>query len=90
MPWGAARQLAIGKRALSWPMRNAGTRMLHEMRPGEMGSLVVSTPALPRYKIGDLILAFRPPYFRCIGRDRWGTPLRYAWDEVMTFNLGQL
>jgi hypothetical protein len=68
----------------------SGVKMLHEMRPGEMGSLVVSTPILPRYKIGDLILAFQPPYFRCIGRDQWWTPLRYAWDEFTTFNLGQL
>jgi hypothetical protein len=68
----------------------SGVKMLHEMRPGEMGSLVVSTPILPRYRIGDLILAFRPPYFRCIGRERWWTPLRYAWGEFTTFNLGRL
>ena len=68
----------------------SGVKLLHEMRPGEMGSLVVSTPVLPRYKIGDLILALQPPYFRCIGRDRWWTPLRYVWDEFMTFNLGRL
>jgi hypothetical protein len=68
----------------------SGIKMLHEMRPGEMGTLIVSTPVLPRYRIGDLILAFHPPYFRCIGRDRWWTPLRYVWDELMTFNLGQL
>jgi hypothetical protein len=68
----------------------SGIKMMHEMRPGEMGSLVVSTPVLPRYKIGDLILAFRSPYFRCIGRERWWTPLRYAWGEFTTFNLGQL
>ena len=68
----------------------SGIKMLHEMRPGEMGSLVVSTPILPRYKIGDLIRAFRPPYFRCIGRDQWYTPLRYAWDEFQTLNLGRL
>jgi hypothetical protein len=68
----------------------SGVKMLHEMRPGEMGSLVVSTPILPRYEIGDLILAFEPPYFRCIGRDKWWTPLRYAWDEFMSLNLGQL
>jgi len=68
----------------------SGTKMLHEMRPGEMGGLVVSTPILARYRIGDLILAFQPPYFRCIGREEWWTPLRYAWDELMTFNLGQL
>jgi hypothetical protein len=65
-------------------------KMLHEMRPGEMGSMIVSTPILPRYKIGDLIRAFKPPYFRCIGRDKWWTPLRYAWDEFRTFNLGRL
>jgi hypothetical protein len=68
----------------------AGVKMLHQMRPGEMGSLIVSTPILARYQIGDLILAVRPPYFRCIGRDRWWTPLRYMWDELMTLNLGQL
>ena len=65
-------------------------KMLHEMRPGEIGSLIVSTPTLPRYKIGDLILAVRPPYFRCVGRDHWWVPLRYAWRELQTFNLGRL
>ncbi|MBN2501488.1 MAG: GH3 auxin-responsive promoter family protein [Anaerolineales bacterium] len=65
-------------------------KMLHEMRPGESGSLVVSTPILPRYRIGDLILAFEAPYFRCIGREQWWTPLKYWWDELMNFNLGRL
>lgn len=66
------------------------------MRPGEMGNMIVSMPILPCYKIGDLIRAFRPPYFRCIGRDvssrwlTWWTPLRYAWDELRTFNLDRL
>jgi hypothetical protein len=70
----------------TWPERGrragSGIKMLHQMQAptrwslGEMGSLIVSTPILPRYKISDLILAFRPPYFRCIGRDRWWTPLR--------------
>lgn len=68
----------------------SGIKMLHEMRPGEMGGLVVSTPVLPRYRIGDLILALQPPYFRCIGREQWWTPFRYAWDELVSFNLGQL
>ncbi len=65
-------------------------KLLHEMKRGEMGSLVVSTPILARYKIGDLILAVRPPWFRCIGRDRPWTPLRYLWDELSTLNLGRL
>jgi hypothetical protein len=68
----------------------SGIKMLHEMRPGEMGRMIVSTPVLSRYKIGGLIRACQPPYFRCIGRDKWWTPLRYAWDEFMTFNLGRL
>jgi hypothetical protein len=71
-------------------LTRSGIKMLHEMRPGEMGSLVVSTPTLPRYKIGDRIIALRPPYFRCIGREYWWTPLRYLWDELMTLNLGRL
>ncbi len=68
----------------------SGIKMLHEMRPGEVGSLVVSTPILARYRIGDTILAVRPPYYRCIGRDRWWTHLRYRWDELLTLNLGRL
>ena len=68
----------------------SGIKMLHELRPSQMGKLIVSTPILPRYNIGDVVLALRPPYFRCIGRDRWYTPLRYVWDELATFNLGQL
>jgi len=55
-----------------------------------MGRRIVSTPVLARYKIGDLIHVFQPPYFRCIGRERWWTPLRYVWDELRTFNLDRL
>jgi len=69
---------------------HAGVKMLHEMQPGEMGSLIVSTPILARYKIGDTILAVQPPYYRCIGHDYWWIPLRYAWDELMAFNFGRL
>jgi hypothetical protein len=68
----------------------SGVKMLHEMRPREMGGLVVSTPILARYRIGDLILALKPPYFRCIGREEWWTPLVYAWNELLSFNLGRL
>jgi hypothetical protein len=68
----------------------SGVKMLHEMHPGELGSLIVSTPVLPRYQIGDHVLALQAPYFRCIGRERWWTPLRYAWEELSTFNLGRL
>ena len=46
-----------------------GVKPMHEMIPGEIGGLVLSTTSLPRYRIGDLILAFEPPYFHCIGRE---------------------
>lgn len=67
-----------------------GVKMLHEMKPGESGSLIVSTPIFPRYQIGDRILAFQAPYFRCIGRNAWTTPLKYAWGEFNSLNLGRL
>ncbi len=69
---------------------SGGIKPLYQAKPGEMGSLVVSTPVFPRYKIGDLVLAFQPPYFRCIGREEWLTPLKYTWYEMTTFNFGRL
>jgi hypothetical protein len=63
---------------------------LYMMKPGEMGSLIVSTPVLARYEIGDLILAFSPPYFRTIGRKEWSTPFKYIWSEFSAFNFGRL
>jgi hypothetical protein len=68
----------------------SGIKMLHEMQPGEIGSLIVSTPTLPRYRIGDFIRAFQPPYYRCIGREQWWTPLAYYWGELTSFNLSRL
>ncbi|HAF62088.1 MAG TPA: hypothetical protein DCK95_07170, partial [Anaerolineaceae bacterium] len=68
----------------------SGVKMLHEMKAGESGSLIVSTPILPRYRIGDRILAYKAPYFRCIGRDVWSTSIKYAWNEFSTLNLGRL
>lgn len=65
-------------------------KMLYEMLPGETGSLIVSTPTLPRYKIGDLIRAYRPPYYRCIGRDKWTTPFRFLWDTLVMGELDRL
>jgi len=65
-------------------------KLLHEMKPGEIGSLIVSTPVLPRYEIGDRILCVNPPYFRCIGRERWWTTLHYVWHELRSLNLGRL
>jgi len=64
-------------------------KMLHEMRPGEYGSLVVSTPVLPRYRIGDLVRVFDPPYFRCIGREGRWTKWRYWLDGIRFLDFGR-
>ena len=58
-------------------------KMLHEMRRGEVGSLVVSTPVFPRYRIGDLVHCFGVPYYRCIGRERPLARLRYALERLV-------
>jgi len=72
-------------------LTKSGIKMLHEMKPGEVGSLVASTPILARYRIGDTIKALRPPYFRCIGRDaEWWTRPYYYWTELTSLNLGRL
>ncbi len=60
-----------------------GMKMLHEMKRGERGSLIISTPLLPRYRIGDVILCYGQPYFRCPGRERDFTPLRFAAESFI-------
>ncbi len=70
-------------------LKDGRVKMLHEMRPGEDGSLIVSTPVLPRYRIGDLVRAFDPPYVRCIGREGRFTRLRYWWDGIRYLDLGR-
>jgi hypothetical protein len=47
-----------------------GTKMLHELKRGEWGKLIVSSCMLPRYDIGDLIESAGKNYFRVFGRDR--------------------
>ncbi len=60
-----------------------GMVMLHEMYRGERGSLVVSTPILPRYRIGDVVMCYGQPYFRCLGREPGYHPLRFAFDSFL-------
>jgi hypothetical protein len=50
---------------------------LHELKRGEWGQLIVSTPILPRYLIGDLIECMGDNYFRVFGRDRVWTRLEH-------------
>jgi hypothetical protein len=65
-------------------------RMLHEMEPSTYGSLVVSTPVLPRYRIGDVVRGFDPPHFQCIGREGRWTRLRHWWDGVRFLDFGRV
>jgi phenylacetate-coenzyme A ligase PaaK-like adenylate-forming protein len=67
-----------------------GLKMLHEMQPGEIGSLIVSTPVLPRYKILDLVRALEPPlYYLCIGRDRKWTRGVYWLKRLIELDTGR-
>lgn len=49
---------------------DSGVKMLHELKRGEWGRIILSTAMLPRYKIGDLIEAMGKNYFRVFGRDK--------------------
>jgi hypothetical protein len=70
-------------------VKGGRVKMLYEMRAGEYGSLIVSTPVLPRYRIGDIVRAFDPPYFRCIGREGRTTKLRYWLDGIRFLDFGR-
>jgi hypothetical protein len=50
-----------------------GTKMLHELRRGEWGKLIVSSCMFPRYDIGDLVEAAGKNYFRVFGRNKFLT-----------------
>jgi hypothetical protein len=45
-----------------------GTKMLHELRRGEWGRLIVSSCMFPRYDIGDIVVSAGRDYFRIVGR----------------------
>jgi hypothetical protein len=45
-----------------------GVKMLHEMKPGEWGRIIISSTLFPRYDIGDLVEAMGKGYFRIFGR----------------------
>ncbi len=52
-------------------------RMLHELKRGEWGKLIISSCMLPRYDIGDVIEAAGKNYFRVVGRHRTSTLLEH-------------
>jgi hypothetical protein len=50
-------------------MTNKGIKMLYDLSRGEWGRIIISTPILPRYFIGDLVECMGRNYFRIFGRD---------------------
>jgi hypothetical protein len=52
-------------------------RMLHELKRGEWGKLIVSSCMFPRYDIGDVIEAAGNNYFRVVGRHKTSTLLEH-------------
>ena len=45
-----------------------GARMLHDLKRGEWGRLIISSCMFPRYDIGDMVEAAGKNYFRIFGR----------------------
>jgi phenylacetate-coenzyme A ligase PaaK-like adenylate-forming protein len=54
-----------------------GMEMLHELKRGEWGRLIVSSCMFPRYDIGDLVEAAGKNYFRIVGRNRLLTSIEH-------------
>jgi hypothetical protein len=54
-----------------------GVKMLHELKRGEWGKLLISSCMFPRYAIGDLIEAAGKNYFRVFGRQNTLTILEH-------------
>jgi hypothetical protein len=47
-----------------------GVKMLHDLKRGEWGRLIVSSCMFPRYDIGDLVESAGNSYFRVFGRNK--------------------
>lgn len=60
-----------------------GLKMLYELERGEWGRLIVSTPILPRYRIGDLVESMGKNYFRVFGRDGLRTVLEHLSYRIL-------
>jgi hypothetical protein len=54
-----------------------GVKMLHELKRGEWGRLIVSSCMLPRYDMGDMVEAAGKNYFRIFGRRNTATLLEH-------------
>jgi len=61
-----------------------GVKMLHELREGEWGRLIISSVLFPRYDIGDLVEAMGKGYFRIFGRAKRLTVIEHVLFNVFT------
>jgi hypothetical protein len=52
-------------------------KMLHELKRGEWGSLIISSCLFPRYDIGDVIESAGKNYYRVFGRRKLSTILEH-------------
>jgi len=59
-------------------------KMLHEMKRGEWGRLLVSSCLLPRYDIGDMIECLGSHYFRIFGRAQFHTIMEHRLYQAFT------
>jgi hypothetical protein len=54
-----------------------GVKMLHDLKRGEWGRLIISSCMLPRYDMGDMVEAAGKDYFRIFGRRNTMTLLEH-------------
>lgn len=62
----------------------SGVKMLHEMKAGEWGRLVVSGPLFPRYDMGDMVESAGKGYFRVFGRAKISTIIEHRLFNLIT------
>ncbi|MDH5390389.1 MAG: GH3 auxin-responsive promoter family protein [Candidatus Bathyarchaeota archaeon] len=60
-----------------------GSKMLHELKRGEWGRLIISSCLFPRYDIGDMIEAMGKNYFRVFGRAKTLTVLEHRLHRLL-------
>jgi len=60
-------------------------KMLHELKTGQYGSLIVSSCLFPRYKIGDLIRCMGGNCYCVMGRDKRFTLAKHLLGRLLDF-----
>lgn len=60
-------------------------KLLHQMKRGEIGNLIVSTHLLPRYRIGDVVKSYDGNYYRCIGREATFSRWSYEIERIFGY-----